>query len=321
MPESYLTPGKGYWLRFTNAGNTTINGASFNELTLSLNENWNLVSGISEDVSIYSIFDPDSIIVPGTLYEFNEGYTAVDMLSPGNGYWLRAFQSGDITLTSRLLVKVKPHNFSLKGKANSLSINGSELYFGIELSERERTSYSLPPKPPSGAFDVRFKGDTKIGGENSEIEVMSPYQTLTISYAVILDAGEHMNWVLSSSSAEEYTLEGTGEITVPSTERFTLKRMAIVPEIFALHQNYPNPFNPVTNLRYDLPEPAQVTLTIYDLIGREVTQVVNTIQEAGFKSVQWDATDSFGKPVSAGVYLYQIQAGEFVQTKKMVLLK
>jgi len=57
------------------------------------------------------------------------------------------------------------------------------------------------------------------------------------------------------------------------------------------------------------------------MLGRELTQLVNTTQDAGFKSVQWDATDSFGKPVSAGVYLYQIQAGEFVQTRKMVLLK
>ncbi|HIN96387.1 MAG TPA: T9SS type A sorting domain-containing protein, partial [Candidatus Marinimicrobia bacterium] len=66
---------------------------------------------------------------------------------------------------------------------------------------------------------------------------------------------------------------------------------------------------------------AQVALTIYDLMGREVTQLVNTTQEAGYKSVQWNSKDSFGKPVSAGVYLYQIRAGEFVQTKKMVLLK
>ncbi|HIA31115.1 MAG TPA: T9SS type A sorting domain-containing protein, partial [Candidatus Marinimicrobia bacterium] len=78
---------------------------------------------------------------------------------------------------------------------------------------------------------------------------------------------------------------------------------------------------PITFLRYDLPNQAQVTLTVYDLIGRKVTQLINTAQEAGFKSVQWNATDSFGKPVSAGVYLYQIQAGEFVQTRKMVLLK
>jgi len=56
-------------------------------------------------------------------------------------------------------------------------------------------------------------------------------------------------------------------------------------------------------------------------LAEKVTQLLNTTQQAGFKSVQWDATDSMGRPVSAGVYLYQIQAGEFVQTKKMVLLK
>ena len=93
------------------------------------------------------------------------------------------------------------------------------------------------------------------------------------------------------------------------------------PTKFSLQNSFPNPFNPVITLRYDLPEQAQVTLTVYDLMGRELTQLVNTTQEAGFKSVQWDATNSFGKPVSAGVYLYQIQAGDFRQTKKMVLLK
>jgi len=57
------------------------------------------------------------------------------------------------------------------------------------------------------------------------------------------------------------------------------------------------------------------------MFGRKITQLVNTTQEAGFKSVQWDATGFMGRPVSAGFYLYQIQAGEFVKTKKMVLLK
>ena len=57
------------------------------------------------------------------------------------------------------------------------------------------------------------------------------------------------------------------------------------------------------------------------MLGKELTQVVNTTQETGFKSVQWNTADMHGKPVSAGVYLYQIRAGEFVQTKKMVLLK
>jgi len=60
-----------------------------------------------------------------------------------------------------------------------------------------------------------------------------------------------------------------------------------------------------------LTEQAFVTLTVFDMLGREITQLVNTTQQAGFKSVQWNATDSMGRPVSAGVYLYQIQAGEF----------
>jgi len=94
-----------------------------------------------------------------------------------------------------------------------------------------------------------------------------------------------------------------------------------LPVAFNLYNNFPNPFNPVTALRYDLPVDALVNITIYDMIGREVRTLVNTTQDAGFKSVIWDATNNQGKPVSAGVYLYQIQTGEFVQTKKMVLLK
>jgi flagellar hook assembly protein FlgD len=94
-----------------------------------------------------------------------------------------------------------------------------------------------------------------------------------------------------------------------------------LPIIFTLHQNYPNPFNPVTTLRYDLPENGLVTITIYDMLGKQVKTLMDLTQDAGYKSVIWDATNDYGKPVSAGVYLYQIQAGEFVQTKKMVLLK
>ena len=95
----------------------------------------------------------------------------------------------------------------------------------------------------------------------------------------------------------------------------------MVPNEVTLHEAYPNPFNPVTNIPYDLQNNQHVTLTIYDLNGREINLLVNKNQPVGHKSIQWNATDSFGKPVSAGVYLYQIRAGEFVQTKKMVLLK
>ena len=90
---------------------------------------------------------------------------------------------------------------------------------------------------------------------------------------------------------------------------------------YKLIKNYPNPFNPVTTLRYDLPENNHVNITIYDMIGRQVKNLINQTQDAGYRSVRWNATDDYGKPVSAGIYLYQIQAGEYMQTKKMVLLK
>jgi hypothetical protein len=94
-----------------------------------------------------------------------------------------------------------------------------------------------------------------------------------------------------------------------------------IPHQFTLYPAYPNPFNPITTLRYDLPEQATVNIIIYDLLGRQVKSLINQTQDAGNKSVIWNATNDFGKPVSAGVYLYKIHAGEFVQTRKMVLLK
>jgi hypothetical protein len=99
------------------------------------------------------------------------------------------------------------------------------------------------------------------------------------------------------------------------------KEKRFLPNKFSLHQNYPNPFNPTTSLRYDLPNDGLVNITIYNMMGRIVKTLVNGSQTAGFKSVQWNATNNQGEPVSAAVYLYTIQAGEFRQTKKMVLLK
>jgi len=197
----------------------------------------------------------------------------------------------------------------------------TELYFGVEIPEEEIFSYSLPPTFPQMEFDVRFSDDTKLVPESGEIEVITQSEMITIEYDIKVDAGKRYSWVLTSENGKDYTLEGTGEITIPSVERFVLNKKIVIPSTFTLYQNFPNPFNPITTLKYDLPSDAFVTLSIYDMLGREVTQLVNTSQKSGFKSVHWDAKDSMGRPVSAGVYLYQIHAGDNVQTRKMVLLK
>ena len=94
-----------------------------------------------------------------------------------------------------------------------------------------------------------------------------------------------------------------------------------IPLTVSLDNAYPNPFNPITRINYELDQDIYVQLSIYDVLGNLVKNLVNTNQSSGFKSVQWNATDNFGQPVSAGVYLYQIEAGSFSQTKKMLLLK
>ena len=94
-----------------------------------------------------------------------------------------------------------------------------------------------------------------------------------------------------------------------------------MPTVYKVHQNHPNPFNPVTTLRYDLPQDAMVNIIIYDLMGKSIKSLVNSNQSAGYHSIQWNSINNEGQQVSAGLYLYTIQAGEFRQTKKMVLLK
>ena len=94
-----------------------------------------------------------------------------------------------------------------------------------------------------------------------------------------------------------------------------------LPQSPLLHSNFPNPFNPNTLLRYDLPQSGMVNISIHDMTGRKIKTLVNSAQSAGYKTIQWNGTDDNNKSVSAGLYLYTIQTGNFTQTKKMVLLK
>jgi hypothetical protein len=201
--------------------------------------------------------------------------------------------------------------------------HSAALYFGKDVPEGEELSYSLPPVFPQMAFDARFTDDMKYTRDTGEISVINTNSSLSVHYTVNMMAEDGKEWVLTTENGEEHILEGTGTITFTGNiNGMTLsQKIGVIPAAYALHQNYPNPFNPVTTLRYDLPTEDYVTIIIYDLSGREINQLVNTNQPAGQKSVQWNATDMHGKPVSAGVYLYQIQAGEFIQTRKMVLLK
>jgi len=94
-----------------------------------------------------------------------------------------------------------------------------------------------------------------------------------------------------------------------------------VPFEASLSNAYPNPFNPHTNINYVLNQDAHVKLSVYDVVGNLVKNIINAEQSSGFTTVRWDATNANGIPVSAGVYLYTIETTDFIQTKKMILLK
>jgi len=114
---------------------------------------------------------------------------------------------------------------------------------------------------------------------------------------------------------ESVDLSGAGTIHAPVLA--SAAGESPVPSAFGLEQNHPNPFNPITEIKYSLPVDCYVTLEVYDILGRRVATLVNDYQTAGFKSVHWQVDSEF----SSGVYFYKLQAGSYIETRKMVLLR
>ena len=93
------------------------------------------------------------------------------------------------------------------------------------------------------------------------------------------------------------------------------------PEEFRLYQNYPNPFNPQTTIMYYLPQKSEISLIIYDAIGREVRSLESGVKNSGYHTLSWDSKDNYGKSVSTGIYIYQLQTEKYIKNNKMILIK
>ena len=152
---------------------------------------------------------------------------------------------------------------------------------------------------------------------------------MTIDYCEVMDNYYYMNcsemfgMMLGIDDIDEVNMELDVTMSYYETDFVNIDSNSNDPKIpssFSLYQNYPNPFNPITTLQYDLPMDGLVNITIYDMLGNVINKLVNEVQNSGYKSIQWNARNNQGQ-VSAGVYLYSIKAGEFRQTKKMILLK
>ncbi|MDP6755367.1 MAG: T9SS type A sorting domain-containing protein [Candidatus Marinimicrobia bacterium] len=325
VPAMAPVAGKGYWMRSNtdpDEGHMAIfQGYSRLTITHTLTEGWNMISGISNVMLLDEITDPDGLIVPGSLYEFNGTYSDAPYIVPGKGYWVRSFGEGDVTFTNGAQ-DGKLREFKRYTDVNTLSITNRTglksmpLYFGLNIeNEKEQLSYGLPPAPPQGAFDVRFSNDWRYIENHGNIHIQDDTGALVLSYDILDDS----KWILTDSQSQDYVLEGSGTVTLTgdiSTLNLRKSGTEILPDVFALSQNFPNPFNPKTTISIDLPENQYTIISVWAMTGQLVETLHNGELNAGTHNFTFN-----GGNLASGMYFYRVEAGPYQATKKMLLMK
>ncbi len=335
---SSLQAGKGYWINMPAAETVTIAGQSIDNLAIGLQSGWNLISDISCPIALNNISDPNNIIVPGTFFGFNGAYVSVDSLKPGNAYWVNTNAAGQITLdcasvdvpkTSQRIAKSEfLENFPKLTLSEAATGNQQDLYFNVNLPEElDIHQFSLPPTPPAGVFDARFNNDSQIS-ENAESEILLQSKQFPITIIpgnLGPDFSQQivLNEITGNEVVASHRLETAHPIVLqnPRVHKLRLSISDAIPETFSVFQNYPNPFNPETVINYQLSITTEVTLTVFDMLGRKVRTLLKGQQVAGSYEITWDGRDASGKPVASGVYLYRVSAGDLQITKRMILLR
>ena len=255
-----------------------------------------LVAGENAEIYVW-----EGTLSEGTIPPF-EGENGITWTSTGLGWFgagimsiqpVNLFNFGDGYLKFRIKI---PSNISFQ--IGIIDAWGNQSY--VEFPSNQ-TKYGLVRDGDWGQASIPIDD---IRGEYIDLRMLS------YEFVILEVNGASCEFGLDDIYWES---GGTVDVMHDTDKRNPLK--------YSLNNNYPNPFNPTTQIKYDLPEDAMVTIIIYDMMGRIINNLVSNQQRAGYKSVKWDATNNIGQPVSAGVYLYTIRAGEFRQTKKMLLMR
>ncbi len=231
--------------------------------------------------------------------------------------------------------------FALKGKAPFIfdsSITGTEnpllgaMILGVA---KPIVSWWTAEDDPQNEADMYSYLQGNVNG--TDPEQASDFRFL-LSYGPInLQPGEtvHLPVTIAQSpqlsdfadnlnDAQEFFTEELGGITIKklsSEGRVGMAAMTKLPETFQLYQNFPNPFNPETQIQFDLPQAAEVKLHIYNTVGQLVRNLVDRAYSTGSHKVVWNGRNDQGQLLSSGLYVYQIQAGDFKARRKLLLLK
>ncbi|MCP4708745.1 MAG: T9SS type A sorting domain-containing protein, partial [Planctomycetes bacterium] len=207
---------------------------------------------------------------------------------------------------------------------------GGGTAISLDLPENIETAHSRVNRQQSGQRDTRellgyniyrdFDANGEFGLVNASPIEHTFYLDTTPDFTgdycyyvtAVYDAGE------SDPSNDEHDVCEFVEVIPPAIEGGEIDE---IPTVYSLSRNYPNPFNPRTTIQFALPEAGQVKMTIYNSTGQVVKTLVDAEMEAAYHSVQWDGTNDSGQTISSGVYFYKMEAGEFTQTQRMMLLK
>jgi hypothetical protein len=200
--------------------------------------------------------------------------------------------AGQVILTYTVgVLPVELTSFSASNAGNSINLKwhtANEVNnYGFNVER------SLQSQEPQKIAFVKGHGNSNSPKSYSFVDATAPVGNITYSLEQIDNNGTAK-------------IIGTTKVTVAA------------PTVFALKQNYPNPFNPTTIINYELPMNSHVTLKVYDVLGKEVATVVNTTQNAGSYSINF-ATNKYG--MSSGIYFYRLDAGNYTEMKKMVVIK
>ena len=335
--ETNFVQGKGYWLRFPTAESVTIRGSEFNSVTLDLLEGWNLISGISSNISLSQISDPGNIIIPGTLYSFNGSYQQTSTMAPGKAYWIRANNSGQIILTKSVAKRASSpddkyplaniENFSTINVKNNIG-DEQNLYFNVTVSsEIDDRVFGLPPIAPGRQFDVRYDNDRWLArDDNVTIFLQSQNYPLTLKLLNVTENSDYRYVLIEKIGNVEgliHDLENEIEIIItdPTVTALSLRKISTIPSEIHIFQNYPNPFNSFTEIRYEIPKDSHVKVVIWNLLGQRVKILVSENQRAGIHKAVWDAKNEVGRDVTSGIYFVAVNIDKHIITKKIMYLK
>jgi hypothetical protein len=167
-------------------------------------------------------------------------------------------------------------------------------------------------KNPEWSFilETSDSGQVNLQWDNTFLSQLSSSVQLMLTDAATLRSID-----MTKQNSYAFTYSAPRYFTIASSISGS-ELQGILPSSYALSQNYPNPFNPTTTIQFAIPQPGSVTLTIFDVLGREIASLADGFRNAGIYSVTWNATN-----VASGIYFYRLNAGTFTATKKLILLR